>query len=106
MRKLFVVVAAIAAVWAAIAEAQEIGDTAEGQAYAERVCAECHAVLPGQADSPKAEATPFEAVAKTPGMTATALFVHLQTSHQTMPNFVIEPDDRQNIVAYILGLNR
>src|SRR6187431_3680 len=37
-------------------------------------------------------------------MTATALTVWLQTSHPTMPNIILEPNDVSNVVAYILSL--
>ena len=39
-------------------------------------------------------------------MTGRALAVALQTSHETMPNFVLERHDRDNIVAYIMSLRR
>jgi hypothetical protein len=37
-------------------------------------------------------------------MTSAALTVALQTSHRSMPNFVIKGHDAQNIIAYILSL--
>jgi hypothetical protein len=43
-------------------------------------------------------------VANTPGMTATALAVWLTTSHPTMPNIVLEQQDLDNVVAFILTL--
>lgn len=89
---------------ACTAEAQEIGDTQEGRAYAQRVCADCHAVLPWQAVSPDARATAFKSIANTPGMTATALAVWFLTPHPTMPNLVIEGEDMDNVIAYILSL--
>jgi hypothetical protein len=46
----------------------------------------------------------FDDVADTPGMTATALFAWMRTSHPTMPNIILEPDDLRNVVAYILSL--
>ena len=49
-------------------------------------------------------ATPFKDVANNPGMTGTALAVWLQTSHPTMPNFILEKQDMLNVVAYILSL--
>ena len=47
---------------------------------------------------------PFAAIANTKGVTRTALFAMLQTSHKKMPNLVIKGDDAQNIIAYILSL--
>ena len=85
------------------AGAQE-ADVAAGKAYAEEVCAACHAVQVGDLESPLFEASPFQEVADTPGMTELALSVWLQTSHPTMPNIVLEQDDLRNVMAYIRSL--
>jgi mono/diheme cytochrome c family protein len=79
-------------------------DIAAGQAYAQKVCAACHAVLVNENMSPLAEAPTFQSVADTPGMTEMALTVWLQSSHPTMPNIVLKPDDLRNVVAYIHSL--
>jgi mono/diheme cytochrome c family protein len=84
-------------------EAQE-GDVAAGVAYAKQVCAECHAVLPNEQISPLAQAPTFQKVANLPGMTEMALSVWLQSSHPTMPNIILKPDDLRNVVAYIESL--
>jgi len=79
-------------------------DVAAGKAYAVQVCAACHVVQAGDLESPLFEATPFQSVADTPGMTELALSVWLQTSHPTMPNIVLEQDDMRNVIAYIRSL--
>jgi mono/diheme cytochrome c family protein len=84
-------------------EAQE-GDVAAGAAYAKQVCADCHAVLPNEQISPLAQAPTFQKVANLPGMTEMALSVWLQSSHPTMPNIILKPDDLRNVVAYIESL--
>jgi mono/diheme cytochrome c family protein len=84
-------------------QAQE-GDITAGKAYAEQVCAACHAVLPDEEVSPILDATAFQEVANTPGMTELALSVWLQSSHPTMPNIVLEQDDMRNVIAYIRSL--
>jgi cytochrome c len=43
-------------------------------------------------------------MASAPGMTAIALSAALSTSHRTMPNIMLEPDERTDIIAYILSL--
>jgi mono/diheme cytochrome c family protein len=83
--------------------AQE-ADIEAGAAYAEQVCAACHAVLPNETISPLPEAPTFQSVADTPGMTELALTVWLQSSHPTMPNIVLEQNDLRNVVAYIRSL--
>lgn len=81
------------------AQAQEVGNAATGGAYARSHCSECHAVTGSVELSPNADAPSFASVAATPGMTGHALAVWLQTSHPTMPNFVIAPADQDNIIA-------
>jgi mono/diheme cytochrome c family protein len=81
-------------------------DIAAGEAYAERVCAACHAVLAYENMSPLPQAPTFQSVADTPGMTELALTVFLQSSHPTMPNIVLQPDEMRNVVAYIRSLER
>jgi mono/diheme cytochrome c family protein len=85
------------------AHAQESGDPVEGLAVARAQCETCHAVFKG-VESPRLEAPPFDTIAAVPGMTAIALTVALQTSHAKMPNIILNPDDRRNVVAYILSL--
>lgn len=84
--------------------AQESGDRARGLAYAEKVCAECHAVRPEQRLSPRSATATFKAIANTPGMTGTALAVWLRSTHKNMPDILIEPQDRADVIAYILSL--
>ncbi len=81
-------------------------DIEAGAAYANKVCAACHAVLPDEQVSPLPQAPTFQSVANTPGMTEMALTVWLQSSHPTMPNIVLEPDDMRNVIAYIRSLER
>lgn len=87
------------------ASAQD-ADIEAGAVYANKVCAACHAVLANEQISPLPQAPTFQSVADTPGMTEMALTVWLQSSHPTMPNIVLEPDDLRNVVAYIRSLDR
>jgi len=83
--------------------AQEIGQPGHGLAVAQNLCAECHGVQKGQA-SPNASAPTFATIANVPGMTATALSAALQTSHRTMPNIVLAPDEMRDVIVYIQSL--
>lgn len=105
MTRVFVLAAAATLGLASSVGAQE-ADIAAGKAYAENICAACHAVLAGETDSPVFEATPFQQVADTPGMTELALSVWLQSSHPTMPNIVLSQDEMRNVIAYISSLDR
>jgi mono/diheme cytochrome c family protein len=105
MKTVILIAAAALLVPAQAATAQE-ADIEAGGAYAEQVCAACHAVLPNEAFSPLAAAPTFQSVADTPGMTEMALTVWLQSSHPTMPNIVLKQDDLRNVVAYIRSLKK
>jgi mono/diheme cytochrome c family protein len=84
--------------------AADMGDPQRGLVYAKKACSECHAVEKGEV-SPNIKAPNFSAIAASPGMTERALIVWLQSSHHaTMPNFIIPPDDLDNVVAYIMSL--
>jgi tetratricopeptide (TPR) repeat protein len=87
-----------------IADGQDLGDAARGLAYARQVCATCHNVLRTGGPSPNRQAPPFTRIANTPGMSVTALTVWSRTTHPTMPNLVIPPDDMDDLIAYILSL--
>ena len=50
------------------------------------------------------QAPSFKKIANTPGMSVTALTVWSRTTHPTMPNLIIEPDDMDDLIAYILSL--
>ena len=54
--------------------------------------------------SPRVGVATFKTIANTPGMTGTALAVWLRTPHKSMPNLIIEAEDRNNVIAYILSL--
>lgn len=82
------------------------GDAGRGAAYAQRVCADCHAVLSGEEMSPNPDAPSFQKVAETSGMTHRALVVWLQSSHPTMPNIMLEAADRDDVIAYIMSLKK
>ncbi|MBB3019595.1 mono/diheme cytochrome c family protein [Microvirga lupini] len=75
-----------------------------GRRLAHEVCAPCHAVEAGQDRSPHRQAPPFEQIARVPGMTTTALTVALRTSHETMPNIMLEPKELRDVTAYITSL--
>ena len=83
---------------------QEIGSVGRGRALAQQECARCHAVEKQQAQSPNEDAPPFHELASTPGMNAMALSAALNTSHRSMPNLVLAPDEQSDIAAYILSL--
>ena len=97
--------AALAIVFLAIAPcavAQTSGDPAAGRALATRVCAACHKVTPGQ-PAPLGNAPSFAAIANMSSTTETALHVFLSTTHANMPNLVLQPQQQEDVIAYILS---
>ena len=98
------VLASMAVLGTAPARAEEFGDPAKGLEYARAICSECHAVERSVAQSPNRNAPTFVSVAETRGMTGLAIRAWLQSPHPTMPNLLVKPEDRDNLIAYILGL--
>src|SRR3954447_4209195 len=72
-------------------------DARRGRALAEQWCAECHAVAPNKTAGDPA-APDFADVAAEPSATGYALRVFLRTPHATMPNFMLERGDIEDIV--------
>jgi mono/diheme cytochrome c family protein len=89
---------------AATSEAVETGDAEKGFALSRDTCSQCHAIRKGQPLSPNLRAPTFAELANNPGMTSTALTVTLTTPHAGMPMFVLSPEQRQDIIDYILNL--
>ena len=82
------------------------GDPEKGRIVAQEMCSSCHTTASAAAPSPNPKAPAFASLSQMPGMTAIALRAALQTSHKTMPNLVLRKHDRENVIAYILGLKQ
>ena len=98
------IVAVLLTVEGHVAVAQQVGDSMQGESIARNVCAACHAVEKGETRSPNTRAPTFQNVAATPGMTAMALRVWLQSPHPTMPNLMLTDEEKDDVIAYILSL--
>ena len=99
--KLIAVAAAVTVAWPVYAQEGNVG---RGAGIARSICAACHVVARGQLAAPNSQAPPFPTIASTPGMTSIALTAALMTSHRLMPNIVLEPEERRDVIAYILSL--
>jgi len=99
--KLMFAAAAVTVAWPVHAQEGNVGRGAE---IARSICAACHVVTRGQSAAPNSQAPPFFAIASTPGMTSIALSAALMTSHRLMPNIILEPEERRDVIAYILSL--
>jgi len=77
------------------------GNVEAGHRLAIDWCTGCHSVEPKTVGIFAAD---FAEIAKLPSTTALSLKVFLQTSHKNMPNFMLQPGEADDIVAYILSL--
>ena len=80
-------------------------DIAAGQKLVEANCSRCHAI--GQTgESPLAKAPPFREVVTRypPDSLGEALVEGIVTGHNEMPEFVFEPDEAMEIIAYLNSL--
>jgi mono/diheme cytochrome c family protein len=87
------------------AVAAETDDARKGRELAAEICADCHAIRPADGSSPNADAPGFETIARVPGMSPMSLKVALRTSHREMPNLVLDENQTEQIITYILSLS-
>jgi cytochrome c len=84
------------------------GSASDGHRLAEAWCKDCHAIDATTAGTVgAASAAPaFAAIANQPSTTELSLKVFLRSSHRSMPNLVIAPDQADGLANYILSLKR
>ena len=87
-----------------LTDATDIADPHKGLIYAQKVCAACHNVSGSNAPSPNSKAPPFKLVANLPGASLAGLTEWSRTPHSSMPNLIVEPNDMDDVIAYILTL--
>src|SRR5215469_12563022 len=78
-------------------------DALRGFTLSQRWCSGCHAVRPAQT-SPNPAAPTFREIANEASVTDYSLRVFLRTPHPTMPNFILDADDLDDITSYVLSL--
>jgi mono/diheme cytochrome c family protein len=74
-----------------------------GAAYAKQYCSKCHAISDTEI-SPEPKAPRFKDIANK--RSAAVLDVWLRRPHLYMPNIVVEADQIDNVIAYILSLKK
>ena len=97
---------AIAALLAAgPAMAQDLpGDPYRGERLASDVCSACHVIDPGEYGYSPAGAPSFQDLADNPELGPIALRVLLATPHREMPDLILDREETDNVVSYILSL--
>jgi cytochrome c len=76
-----------------------------GHKLAEAWCKACHAIDATTAGTSN-NAADFVAVANMPSTTELSVKVFLRSSHPSMPNLVLTPEQTSDIASYILSLRR
>jgi mono/diheme cytochrome c family protein len=78
-------------------------DMMRGKQLSEALCSRCHSIVAGK-PSPNPKAPSFARSAADPSITVYSLRAFLRTSHSTMPNIILKPDDMDDIAEYLLSL--
>jgi mono/diheme cytochrome c family protein len=107
MTRIIIVAALAGLAGLASAAYAQSADPSLGRRLAETVCSECHQI---DATSPNPEAKSgapsFVAISRMPSMTELAIKVFLRSSHPTMPNLILTPDEIDSVAAYIRSLDQ
>jgi len=74
-----------------------------GRILSQQWCAQCHGVGLNQS-SANPDAPSFSAIAVEPSATEFSLRTFLRVPHPTMPNFILKPEDVDDLVEYIISL--
>ena len=80
--------------------------SAAGHRLAEAWCRDCHAIDAATAAERGNGPPDFTVIANRASTTALSLKVFFQTSHRSMPNLIIAPDQADDLASYILSLKR
>jgi mono/diheme cytochrome c family protein len=78
---------------------------AAGYRLAAAWCKDCHSIEAATAGAISGPPD-FTAIADRHSTTALSLKVFLRTSHPSMPNLILKPDETDSLVNYILSLKR
>lgn len=88
------------------ANAASIGSATGGHVLAEQSCADCHVIAAGVKPRRLVDAPSFPDLVRDPKFTPFRLRSFLQTPHQVMPNFILSTRDVDDLVAYLLRLQK
>jgi mono/diheme cytochrome c family protein len=79
----------------------ESADPSVGRHLAETVCSACHQISAAPPPGKNSDAPSFVDISRLPEL---SIKVFLRTSHPTMPNFILSPEEIDSVTAYILSL--
>jgi mono/diheme cytochrome c family protein len=104
-RKLLFGLSALALIPLITPEAFARGDATRGRAIAERWCASCHLVGPGQSQA-ASDPPSFGSIAKRTPSELDALAGFLADPHPPMPKLSLSREEIRDLLAYIASLRR
>ncbi len=100
-----IVVAALCGFLTVLSDPVRAADAQNGAQLAQRWCATCHVVGPGQRQG-SAAVPPFTEIAKRPDFDAATLALFLLNPHPLMPNMSLTRNEAADIAAYIATLKQ
>lgn len=85
--------------------AAQAADEANGKALGQRLCVNCHVVVPGEAGAGMTAGVPsFKDIARKPNQTAARIQDRMLNPHPPMPQVQLTNRERADLAAYILSL--
>jgi cytochrome c2 len=78
-------------------------DPFRGQAYAQAMCASCHAISKDKPNSPNPAAKPFMSITLAHG-SGEALADWINTKHPSIPMSLLKASQAEDIIAYIASV--
>jgi mono/diheme cytochrome c family protein len=93
------------AIASALPQIAHAADPANGKALGQRLCVNCHVVVPGEAAGRVTAGIPsFKDIALKPGQTSAAIQDRMINPHPPMPEVPLTNHERADLAAYILSL--
>jgi mono/diheme cytochrome c family protein len=105
MTRLTIATSLLGSIGFLVSASAQSADPSIGRHLAETVCSACHQISAASPNpSPNPAAPSFVDISRMPSMSELAIKVFLRTSHPTMPNFILSPEEIDSVTAYILSL--
>ncbi len=102
----FLMLACLCLVSAPAAAQQLPGNPDAGRVIAQRSCAQCHLIGPGEGRSAADNVPTFAALARDPSMTESRLQGFMQVPHPRMPDPALTRREIDDVTSYILSLRK
>jgi mono/diheme cytochrome c family protein len=107
MTKFVIATALVVSIGFVTSASAQSADPSLGRHLAKTVCSVCHqtdAASPTPGPNPAAPS--FVDISRMPSMSELAIKVFLRSSHPSMPNIILSPEEIDSVTAYIRSLTR